>query len=200
MLSTVERDNAMRTDQRVNSLVKKKYLPPQDGDNATAQLKIATAKVEQANTHIALAKLNLAYTKITAPTNGWITNLTLREGNVVATNQPLFALISDEEFWIDANFKETELLGIKPGQTAIIATDLYPGHSFNGIVESISGGTGAAFSLLPPQNATGNWVKVTQRIPVRVRILNNDTKFPLRIGISAKVTINLDPIHTESRK
>ena len=115
-----------------------------------------------------------------------VTNVNANVGDIVAANQPLFALISDEKFWADANFKETQLESVKPGQTVTVVTDLYPKHTFNGVVESISGGTGAAFSLLPPQNASGNWVKITQRIPVRVRVLNPDHKFPLRIGISAK--------------
>jgi membrane fusion protein (multidrug efflux system) len=103
----------------------------------------------------------------------------------------LFALISNSEFWVDANFKETELEHIHPGQLANIYVDMYPGHTFSGVVESISGGTGSAFSLLPPQNATGNWVKVAQRVPVRIRVLNPEQDFPLRIGTSASVRISL---------
>ena len=99
--------------------------------------------------------------------------------------------MSDEQFWIDANFKETEIEGIRPGQIAVIVTDMYPNHPFKGVVESISRGSGSIFSLLPPQNATGNWVKVTQRVPVRIRVLNPNTQFPLRIGTSAKITIHL---------
>jgi membrane fusion protein, multidrug efflux system len=110
---------------------------------------------------------------------------------VITAYQPIFALISDESFWADTNFKETEMEKIRPGQAAKIEVDMYPGHVFNGVVESISGGAGAAFSLLPPQNATGNWVKVTQRVPVRIQILNPDPRYPLRIGTSALVTVKL---------
>lgn len=177
--------------KRTVPLVRQKYLSPQDGDNTIASLKTATGNLEYAKAGLTQAELNLAYTNLKAPVSGWITNLTLRTGDVVSANQPLFALISDEEFWADANFKETEMEHIKPGQLATIITDLYPNHPFQGSVESISGGAGAAFSLLPPQNATGNWVKVTQRIPVRVRIINPDKNFPLRIGISATVTVKL---------
>lgn len=190
-LSMAEFDNAAITQKRTLVLLKKRYVSPQDGDNVIANLKTAAAKVEHAKALLEQANLNLSYTKITAPARGWVTNVTLRVGNIIPANQPLFALISDEEFWTDANFKETEMQEIKPGQTATIVTDLYPNHTFKGIVESISGGAGAAFSLLPPQNATGNWVKVTQRIPIRVRILNPDVKYPLRIGISTTVTIHL---------
>lgn len=191
-VSNAELDNATLTKNRVLALVAKRFLSTQDGDNAIANYKTALAKVDQAQTTLAQASLNMQYTNITAPVSGWVTNVTLRKGDIVTANQPLFALISDEEFWADANFKETQLEKIKPGQSAIIETDLYPGHEFKGIVESISGGAGTAFSLLPAQNATGNWVKVTQRVPVRIKVLNPDAQFPLRIGISANVTVNLN--------
>lgn len=182
--------------KRTMQLLKNKYASPQDGDNAVASLKTAEASLATAQAALTQALLNLQYTKITAPVSGWVTNVTLRAGNIVAANQPLFALISDEEFWADSNFKETEMEGIKPGQLATIVTDLYPKHQFKGIVDSIGGAAGAAFSLLPPQNATGNWVKVTQRVPIRVRILDPDPQFPLRVGISATVTVKL---HNDSK-
>jgi len=177
--------------KRTAPLVKQKYLSPQDGDNTIASLKTAAGNLEYAKAGLAQAQLNFAYTNIKAPVSGWVTNLTLRTGDVISANQPLFVLISDEEFWVDANFKETEMQRIQPGQLATVVTDLYPHHPFQGRVDSISGGAGSAFSLLPPQNATGNWVKVTQRIPVRVHIIQPDTRYPLRIGISATVTIKL---------
>ena len=190
-LSSAELDNASLAKNRILALVEKKFESAQDGDNAIANYKTAAAKVQQAKAMLDQANLNLAYTKINSPSSGWVTNVTVTVGDIVPANQPLFVLISDEVFWVDANFRETELASIKPRQAAVIVTDLYPGHPFKGIVESISGGTGAAFSLLPPQNATGNWVKITQRIPVRVRVLNPDPDFPLRIGISANVTVKL---------
>ncbi|TAK74142.1 MAG: HlyD family secretion protein [Gammaproteobacteria bacterium] len=191
-LATAELENAANTQTRVLALVKKKFLSPQEGDNAVANFKTASAKVEQAKTQLAEANLNLQYTKVAAPANGWVTNVTVRVGGIVSENDALFVLISNEEFWVDANFKETEMETIKPTQTATIVADMYPHHVFNGIVESISGGAGTVFSLLPPQNATGNWVKVTQRVPVRIHILNPDPHFPLRIGTSATVTIRLN--------
>jgi membrane fusion protein (multidrug efflux system) len=107
----------------------------------------------------------------------------------VAAQAPLFSIVSDEEYWIDANFKETQLSRVRAGERAKVVTDLYPDHPFTGEVESLSGGSGAAFSLLPPENATGNWVKVTQRVPVRVRILDPDPARPLRIGTTATVEV-----------
>ncbi len=104
---------------------------------------------------------------------------------------PLFALIADNSFHIDANYKETELAGIHPGQGVDIQIDMYPGQHFKGTVESLSGGTGTAFSLLPPQNATGNWVKIAQRVPVRIKFAPTDAEHPLRIGATATVSVQL---------
>lgn len=136
------------------------------------------------------AKLNLSYSKIYAPATGYLTNFTIRPGSMVTAAQPLFALIETSLWWIDANYKETDLAKIRDGQYAKVILDSYPNHVFKGVVQSISSGSGAAFSLLPPENATGNWVKVTQRFPVKVVILNPTQQFPLRVGASATVTIN----------
>lgn len=199
-LSTAELENATMTQQRINSLVHKKYLPPQDKDNSLAHFKIAFAKVEAAKATLAQTNLLLQYTRVYAPTSGWIANMSLSAGDNILENQQLFVLISNSEFWVDANFKETELSKIKLGQEATVVIDMYPHHPFAGVVESISGGAGTAFSLLPPQNATGNWVKITQRIPVRVRILNSDPRYPLRIGTSATVTIHLRSFLSEQNE
>lgn len=190
-LGVAELDKATLARDRVTALVSKNYSSQQEGDNALAAYKTAAAKVDQAKAALEQARLNMAYTKVTAPTSGWITNADLNVGDLVQANQPLFSLVSDEVFWVDANFKETELAAVKPNQYASIVTDLYPDHPYDGVVESISAGTGSVFSLLPPQNATGNWVKVTQRIPVRIRITNMDPNRLLPIGISATVTISL---------
>lgn len=182
---------AQLTSKRTLKLVQKNVASAQEGDTVEANLRSSIAAIQLSQANLERVLLNLKYTKVTAPTSGWITNVTLRAGNIVQANQPLFALISDQTFWIDANFKETELGKIHPQQQADIVIDMYPKHHFTGIVESISGGSGSAFSLLPPQNATGNWVKVTQRVPVRVRVVNPDANFPLRIGTSATVTIRI---------
>jgi len=183
--------NAKITAERVLMLIKFKAVSKQAADDAAANLQATEASVAFAKAALAQDELNLRYTRVFAANNGWVTNLTLREGNVVNENQPLFALVTDEQYWVDANFKETEMERIKPGQSAKIVVDLYPGHTFHGIVDSISSGSGAAFSLLPPQNATGNWVKITQRVPVKVIIKDPDSHYPLRIGTSATVTIKL---------
>ncbi len=190
-MRSAELTRATNAEKRSVELVQKKFLSAQDSDNSIAALKSAQSGFDAAKANLEQAKLNMQYTNVYAPTSGWLTNFNIREGDIVATDQSLFALIDDNEFWADANFKETEMSHIKPGQSANIATDLYPDHKFTGFVESISGGAGSAFSLLPPQNATGNWVKVTQRVPVKVRIVDTDPNYPMRVGISANVTIYL---------
>lgn len=184
---------AQVTAARTTKLEKNKFASQQENDSAQATLESATASVKLSQANAGTAKLNLNYTKIIASTSGWITNLSLREGDIVNANQPQFVLISNNEFWIDANFKETELSKIKIGQRTNISVDMYPNHLFHGVIESISGGSGTAFSLLPPENATGNWVKVTQRVPVRVKVLNTDEHFPLRIGTTANVSVHIHP-------
>ena len=148
------------------------------------------AKIKAAQAALKTAILNLSYTKVTAPTSGYIENFTLRIGSVVNANQPLFQLIANNEWWVDANFKETQLKHIKSNQVAIIKLDIYPGVQFKGRVESIGYGSGSSFSLLPPENATGNWVKVTQRFPVKVIFLKPDDRYPLRVGASSIITID----------
>ena len=150
----------------------------------TVQLRSAAAQLDKA-TH------DRVQTHVTAPAGGWVTNASLRPGAIVQAGTPAFAIIEDGDWWVDANFKETDLARIKPGQKATIRLDMYPGLALDGVVESISAGSGAIFSVLPPENATGNWVKVTQRFPIRIKITSapNPDK-PLRLGSSATVTID----------
>jgi membrane fusion protein (multidrug efflux system) len=150
----------------------------------TVQLRAAAAQLDKA-TH------DRVRTHVTAPAGGWITNISIRPGNLVQTGTPVFAVVEDGGWWVDANFKETDLGRIKPGQPATVRLDMYPGTTFEGAVESISAGSGASFSVLPPENATGNWVKVTQRFPVRVKITSQpDPDKPLRMGASATVKVD----------
>jgi membrane fusion protein (multidrug efflux system) len=150
----------------------------------TTQLRAAAAGLDKA-TH------DLLQTHVIAPASGWVTNASLRPGAIVQAGTPVFALVEKGHWWVDANFKETDLGRIKPGQKATIRLDMYQGLNLDGVVESISAGSGATFSVLPPENATGNWVKVTQRFPVRIKITSapNPDK-PLRVGASATVSID----------
>lgn len=162
----------------------------QQAQDTLGKLGDQNAYLKQAQAMVDQAALNLTYTKIFAPANGNVENFTLRVGDTVNTNSPLFAIVDETQWWVSANYNETDLERIRPGQAASIDLDMYPGHEFEGIVESISRSSGATFSLLPPENATGNWVKVTQRFPVRIRLTHVDPKYPPRVGASATVTIN----------
>ena len=137
------------------------------------------------------AAYDLAQTTVTAPADGVVSQASsFKLGQYVAVGTPLFSLVETGDTWIDANFKETQLTHMKPGQKAEIVVDTYPGKTFEATVKAIGAGTGAEFSLLPAQNATGNWVKVTQRIPVRLELTDPDAKMALRTGMSATVTVD----------
>jgi membrane fusion protein (multidrug efflux system) len=206
--------NAQDTYARDKELVAQHFLSQQSLDDAKTRQQSLQASLEQARAKltkalampqnpeergdvlkaqaaIEQARLDLQHTHVIAAQDGQISNLELTAGSLVAVGEPLFALIADNSFHIDANFKETELPGIHPGQDVDISIDMYPGKQFKGKVESISGGTGTAFSLLPAQNATGNWVKIAQRVPVRIKLAPTDADHPLRIGATATVTVNL---------
>jgi membrane fusion protein, multidrug efflux system len=150
-----------------------------------------TPAVAGAMANLEQAQLDLRHAHVTASQDGWVQNISLAAGTSVTPGTPLFALIVDRSFWVDANFKETQLAQIRPGQPVDVEVDMYPGHVFHGRVESLGGSTGTAFSLLPPQNATGNWVKVTQRVPVKIRFEEFDAKFPLRVGATASVDVRV---------
>ncbi len=150
-----------------------------------AQAGAASAEVEKSQAMLAQAGLNLDYTKIVAPVSGVLSKRNVEPGQVVQPGQPLFAIVDLDDIWVTANFKENQLKNMKPGQPVKIHIDAY-GRDYNGKVESIGGATGARFSLLPPENATGNYVKVVQRIPVRIRIdKGQDPNHLLRPGMSA---------------
>lgn len=136
------------------------------------------------------AELNRGYTRICSPSDGYTTKKSVEIGNQIRAGQPLMAVVPLNDIWIVANYKETQLEKIRPGQEVKIKVDAYPGKRFRGKVESIMSGTGSVFSLFPPENATGNYVKVVQRIPVKI-VLDGDTdpQHLLRIGMSVVPTI-----------
>lgn len=206
--------NARASHARNQELVAQNFLTQQAADDTHARVQALQASLNQASAKLSKAlsapenieergdvlkaqaaidqaRLDLQHTHLSATQDGQISNLSLAAGSLVNNGTPLFALIAQDSFHIDANFKETELAGIHPGQNADIQIDMYSGQHFKGTVESISGGTGTAFSLLPPQNATGNWVKVAQRVPVRIKFAPTDAGHPLRIGATATVTVQL---------
>ena len=148
------------------------------------------ARVAQKRGELETASLNLSYTRIVAPGDGYITRKSAEPGNYVQPGQALMAVVSLDDAWVTANYKESQLTEVKPGQKVDFTVDSYPGITFKGSVESIMAGTGAAFSMLPPENATGNYVKVIQRIPVRIAIdRKSDPNRLLRVGMSVVPTI-----------
>lgn len=155
---------------------------------AKANADLAHARAKSAEAQLDLAKLQLEYTTVRAPADGVASKLTVHEGQLVAVGSPVVELVPTTTYLI-ANFKETQLGSMKPGQPVDIEVDAYGGHKLHGKVESLSGGTGASFSLLPADNASGNFVKVVQRVPVRIA-WDHEPELPLRAGLSADVTVH----------
>jgi membrane fusion protein (multidrug efflux system) len=147
--------------------------------------------VLQAKAQVDQATLDLTNTVIVAPADGYATQVNhLPVGQYLTLATPAFNVVTSDHPWIEANFKETDLTRMRPGQSATIDIDTYPDRVFHARVQSISAGTGSEFSVLPPQNSTGNWVKVVQRVPVKLVIDDGDADHPLRAGMSA--TVNVD--------
>jgi membrane fusion protein (multidrug efflux system) len=144
--------------------------------------------VQEAQAQLDRALLNLSYTTIAAPIDGIVTRVEeLQAGDYINAATPAFVLVSTRDVWIEANFKEVQLTHMLPGQSATVRVDAYPGRLIRAKVVSISPGTGSQFSLLPPENATGNWVKVVQRLPVRLQL---EDSVPVQSGLSALVTVD----------
>ena len=146
--------------------------------------------VQRAQAALDKAELELSYTTVKAAESGIVTKVEqLQVGSYVTASTPVFSMVSDR-IWVEANFKETELTHMRPGQAATVEIDTYPDAQCTGRVESLSPGTGLTFSLLPPENATGNWVKVVQRLPVRLALDCKDSDVPLHAGLSATVEVD----------
>ncbi len=146
--------------------------------------------IKQKEAVLETANLNYGYTKIYAPVDGYVTKKSVETGNQVQIGQPLMAVVPLGDIYITANYKETQLENVKPGQKVEIKVDTYPGKIFKGKIDSIMAGTGATFSLFPPENATGNYVKVVQRIPIKIVLDQNaDPEHVLRVGMSVVPTI-----------
>ncbi|APX09545.1 MULTISPECIES: HlyD family secretion protein [Vibrio] len=201
--------------KRTNSLVKRKLASDQDLDtaknklaNAQASLEQARATVEkaianrgeegaeaavvqQAAAQLAQAELNLSYTDITSPVDGIAGEINTHTGSVVGIGQTLFPVIVKDSYWVRANFKETDLTHIKAGMHAEVVIDMYPDVVWDAKVEELSPASGTSFSLMPPENATGNWVKIKQRFPVRLTLEVPEGAPQLRVGASSEVTVDL---------
>jgi membrane fusion protein (multidrug efflux system) len=183
-------NNFEKSEQQLRQL---KY----DLDNALAALSgKADIKIEEHPNYLEIkadyekACLELKKTSVYAPSNGIITQMTLVAGDYVTVGSPVFSLVLTDNMWVEANLKETELELVKPGQMARVSVDAYSNAEWQAVVEGISPASGSEFSVLPPQNATGNWVKIVQRIPVRLRLKPLENAPILRAGLSASVEID----------
>ncbi|MFO0746441.1 MAG: HlyD family secretion protein [Myxococcota bacterium] len=156
---------------------------------AASRVAAAKAQVDVAKAARAVAQLDLDYTTIRAPQAGVLSKKSVSEGQMVSPGQPIAQLVT-ESMWVTANFKETQLADVRPGQKVKVEVDAFPGVELTGEVESLSGATGARFSLLPPDNASGNYTKVVQRVPVRVRLGKLPDGVPLRPGMSVGVVVD----------
>ena len=146
---------------------------------------------QEAEGKLQAAQLNLSYCTIPAPISGYIAQKNVQVGDRVQTGQPLMALVPLRQVYVEANLKETQLKNVRLGQPVTIKADVYPAYTYYGKVDGIRAGTGASFSLLPPENATGNWIKVVQRVPVKISLDEPPpAEYPLRIGFSLHVTIS----------
>ncbi|PYV35100.1 MAG: HlyD family secretion protein [Acidobacteria bacterium] len=164
---------ASRDLERMKQLIGKDEISQQEYDSALEQM-----------------ELNLTYTVIKAPVSGWVSKKTVQVGQVVSLGQPLLAIVPREDIWVIANFKETQLKNMRPGQRADVSVDALGGRKFHGRVDSIAAATGEKFSILPPENATGNYVKVVQRVPVKIVFdPGQDPEHLLRPGLSAEPTV-----------
>ncbi len=203
--------------RRTMDLVSKGLLPQQQGDDIKAQLAAAQTAVEaarakmsqlitqqgakgdeapqvkQAAAALSKATLDLSYTHISAPHSGNLGKVSVRPGSVVAPGTAMVPLVEDKTFWVEANYKENAVGKLKPGMKADIVLDMYPHVTYEGQVIAISPASGSSFSLLPPENATGNWVKVPQRFPVSISIQTVAGEPALRVGASAEVTVDTLP-------
>jgi membrane fusion protein (multidrug efflux system) len=176
--------------EQARATVQAARVRPQQIANSRAEAGSATAKLDLNQTAVAQAQLNLGYTVIRASVDGVVSRKSVELGQVIQAGQPLLALVETADVWVTANYKETQLHYMRVGEPAIIKVDAYGGREYRGHVDSIAAATGARFSLLPPENATGNYVKVVQRMPVKIVLeKGQDSQRLLWPGMSVGVTV-----------
>ena len=164
---------------------------PQQIGQADAQVGQQKGQTEQAQSRLNQAELNLSWTVVTAPQDGWITKRNVEMGNYVTAGQQILSIVAPE-VWVTANFKETQLAWMRPGQPVTISVDAYPQLNLKGHVDSIQLGSGSKFTAFPPENATGNFIKIVQRVPVKIVIDSGlDPALPLPLGISVVPTVKI---------
>ena len=192
-------DAALATERAANAALeqaeaqlKVAALVQDDIDTAQAQVKQLEAEVAGAKASLDQAELNLSYTRVTAPQDGWVTKRNVELGNYLQPGQALMSLVTPD-VWITANFKESQLADMRPGQPVRIRIDAYPGLKITGKVDSIQMGSGGRFTAFPAEDATGNYIKIVQRVPVKITIdqgLPADRPLPLQLSVVPEVTVN----------
>jgi len=188
----VEEQQAGQDVGRYQKLLASKDISQQQYDKALLRWKTDMAQVQAAQARLSQARLNLSYTKINAPSEGVVSRKAVEPGMFVEQGQALLAIVLPER-WVIANLKETQMTRIRPGLKVAIRVDAYPGVVFHGHIDSIQQGTGSRFSLLPAENATGNYIKVVQRVPVKIVFDGQpDPRKPLELGMSVVPTIELE--------
>ena len=181
---------AQAGEQQAHAELQTAQTAPSQIQATQARASAADARVQTARANLAQAELNLQYAVVKAPVRGVVSKKGINVGQVVQQGQPLLAIVQLDEVWVTANFKETQLKDMRPGQRAAVDVDALGGRDFKGKVDSIAGATGARFSLLPPENATGNFVKVVQRVPVKIVLdAGQDPERLLRPGMSVNATV-----------
>jgi membrane fusion protein, multidrug efflux system len=219
-LSEAELDQAQLDNTREEELARKKVASVGDLDRTRTAFRVARARLEAARQNLDRARaalgigldapsvdsplvrraiagheraaLMLSYVDIYAPISGFVATKAVEVGQRVQPGQALLRIVPLERVYVEANFKETDLAGVRIGQPVTITADAYPDTTYRGVVDGLAPGTGAAFALLPPENATGNWIKVVQRLPIRIRLSEPQPKDrPLRVGLSVIATINV---------
>ena len=218
-LAEAELDMAARDDARIEQLAKQKVVSTEEVDQVRTALRVARSRLEAARQEATRARaalgistdaaastspivrraqaardeaaLKLSYTELRAPRAGIVATKAVHVGQHVDPGQPVMRIVPIERAYVEANFKETQLSDVRIGQPATVVADMYPDYEYRGVVDSLAPGTGAAFALLPPENATGNWIKVVQRIPVKIRLTEPPpADRPLRVGLSVVATID----------
>ncbi len=190
----------LSADKQLEVLIRQKNSVVNQTNAATTQsaatgqqVGVANATIQQRKADLENTLLNLSYTVITAPDDGLVSKVNVQPGQLLQTGQSLFSIVSDEAPWVVANFKETQLAKMRPGQKVTVHVDAYPDHDFEAKVASFSPATGARFALLPPDNASGNFVKVVQRVPVKIEFTGKDQFVKeLRPGMNVVIDVHID--------
>lgn len=190
---TAEKQLLILQQQRAQAATQIGVTSSQSGATSK-QINVADAVIKQRQADVDDAKLNLSYAVVVAPADGLVSKVNVQPGQYLTAGQSLFSIVLKQNLWVVANFKETQLEKMKTGQIVTVEVDAFPGHEFQAKITSLSAATGASYAILPPDNASGNFVKVVQRVPVKIEFTNaNDAMLQrLRAGMNVDVEVNLD--------